>query len=132
MQKYKNVINECLIKAEQNVLVGDVVQLPELHLLIGVTNFYYKKLEKVWPQLPVWGHRKLTVYGRQGGGLNGANCERFMKKIDVLQKLASVNAVPILNTLQLFKRVQNGCFGWDLCPDYKGRIHYFIISVKKL
>ena len=46
MQKYKNVINECLIKAEQNVLVGDVVQLPELHLLIGVTNFYYKKLEK--------------------------------------------------------------------------------------
>ena len=47
MQKYKNVINECLIKAEPNVLVGDVVQLPELHLLIGVTNFYYKKLEKV-------------------------------------------------------------------------------------
>ena len=40
MQKYKNVINECLIKAEPNVLVGDVVQLPELHLLIGVTNFY--------------------------------------------------------------------------------------------
>ena len=54
MQKYKNVINGCLIKAEQNVLVGEVVQLPELHLLIGVTNFYYKKLEKVWPQLSVW------------------------------------------------------------------------------
>ena len=27
-----NVIDECLIKAEQNVLVGEIVQLPELNL----------------------------------------------------------------------------------------------------
>ena len=55
-----------------------------------------------------------------------------MKKIDVLQKFVPPTALPILNTLQLFRRVQTGCFGWDLCPDYKERIHDFIDSVKKL
>ena len=108
------------------------MQLPELRLLIGVTNFYYKKLEKVWPQLSVWGHGKWTVHGRQGGGLDGANCDRFMKKIDVLQKFVPPTALPILNILQLFRRVQTGCFEWDLCPDYKEMIHDFIESVKKL
>ena len=56
----------------------------------------------------------------------------LMKKIDVLQKFVPPTALPILNTLQLLRRVQTRCFGWDLCPDYKERIHDFIDSVKKL
>ena len=37
MQNYKNVINDCLIKADPSKLVGEEVQLPELHFLISVT-----------------------------------------------------------------------------------------------
>ena len=76
MQKYKNVINECLIKADPQKLVGEEIQLPELHLLIGVTNHYCKKLAVVWPSLVLWGSGKWIVHGRHGGGLDGANSDR--------------------------------------------------------
>ena len=76
MQKFKNVINECLIKADPQKLVGEEIQLPELHLLIGVTNHYYQKLVVVWPSLVLWGRGKWTVHGRHGGGLDGANSDR--------------------------------------------------------
>ena len=45
MQKLKNVLNKCLIKADPEQLVGEVLQLPELHLLIEVSNHYYKRLD---------------------------------------------------------------------------------------
>ena len=79
MQKFKNVINKCLIKAEPEQLVGEVLQLPELHLLIGVTNHYYKKLEVVWPSVSLCSRGKWTIQGRQGGGLDGANSDRLEK-----------------------------------------------------
>ena len=50
----------------------------------------------------------------------------------MLQKVVPPAALPILETLQLFREVQTGCFGWDLCPDYKEKIEAFKESVKKL
>ena len=55
MQKHKNVINKCLLKAEPDVLVTDVLPLPELHLLLGGSTHFYKLLLKLWPQLAIWG-----------------------------------------------------------------------------
>ena len=80
----------------------------------------------------MWGHGRWTVHGRQGGGLDGGNCNRFLKKIDMLQKVVPSTVLPILDTLQLFKEVQTGCFGWDLCLDYKERIQAFKDSTRKL
>ena len=66
MQKFKNVINKCLIKAEPDVLVSDVLPLPELHL-----PHYFKVMLKLWSRLAMWGRGKWTVHGRRVGGLTG-------------------------------------------------------------
>ena len=100
MQTYKNVIRECLVKADPEQLVGDLLPLPELHLLIGTVNYLYKLLERVWPHISVWGQGKWTVHGRQGGGLDGANSNRFLKKVADLRKVAPPITYPILKTLQ--------------------------------
>ena len=76
MQKYKNVINECLLEAHPEEKVGDVLPLPELHLVIGVGTHFYKLLKKVWPPLTLWGRGKWTIHGRFGGALDGANVNR--------------------------------------------------------
>ena len=47
MQNYKNVINKCLVEGKPEELVGEQIPLPELHLLIGVVNHFYKVLGKV-------------------------------------------------------------------------------------
>ena len=76
MQNYKNVINKCLVEGKPEELVGEQIPLPELHLLIGVVNHFYKVLGKVWPSLTLWGRGKWTVHGRHGGGLDGVNCDK--------------------------------------------------------
>ena len=77
MQTYMNVINECLLKEEPKQLVGDVLTLPELHLLIGGVNHLYQLMKKVWPPLSLWGWGKWTIHGRYGGALDGANSNSF-------------------------------------------------------
>ena len=76
MQKLKNVINPCLIKAKPEELVGEKLPLPELHLLMGVVNKGHQMLGQVWPHLVLFGRGKWTVHGRYGGGLDGANSVR--------------------------------------------------------
>ena len=39
MQTYKNVIRECLVKADPEKLVGDLLPLPELPLLVGTIHY---------------------------------------------------------------------------------------------
>ena len=132
MSKFKNVINECLVEADPSELVGNVLPLPELHLLMGVGNHHHKLLLKVWPALVLFGRGKWTVHGRHGGALDGANTVRFMKKIEAMRRVVPVQALPILDTLKLFREIQHGCFGWELCKDYKQKIHKFTESVASL
>ena len=119
MQTYKNVIRECLVKADPEQLVDDLLPLPELCLLIGIVNHLYKLLERVWPHISVWGQGKWIVHRQQGGGLNGANSDRFLKKIADLRKLSPPITYPILIKLQKFQYITTRCFGWKLCSDYK-------------
>ena len=73
MQQFKNVIAPCLVPGEENEFVGDKLPLPELHLLLGISNHFYKLLLKVWPGLEMWGHGKWTFHGWHDGGLDGIN-----------------------------------------------------------
>ena len=76
MKNFKNVVNECLVEADPSQLVGDVLPLPELHLLMGVGNHHYKLLLKIWPGLVLFGRGRWTVHGWYGGSLDGANTAR--------------------------------------------------------
>ena len=132
MQKFKNVINKCLIKAEPDVLVSDVLPLPELHLLLGVCTHFFKVMLKLWPQLAMWGRGKWTVHGRHGGGLDGANSMKFLRNLDLLLTIIPTKLKPIIYTLKQFKCIVEGCFGWNLCSDYRQQIRGFTSSLKKL
>ena len=76
MQLYKNVIHPCLVKGDPEQELGDVLPLPELHLLMGGGNWGYQLILKVWPPLLLWGRGKWTVTGRHGGTLDGANTNK--------------------------------------------------------
>ena len=76
MQLFKNVIHPCLVKGDPEQELGEVLPLPEVHLLMGVGNWGYQMLLKVWPLLLLWGRGKCTVTGRHGGTLDGANTNK--------------------------------------------------------
>ena len=96
------------------------------HRRIGIDGQLY------WPALVLFGRGKWTVHGRHGGALDGANTVRFMKKIEAMRRVVPVQALPILDTLELFREIQHGCFGWELSKDYKEKIHKFTESVASL
>ena len=52
--------------------------------------------------------------------------------IGAMKQVAPAPALPILDTLSLFRDIQHGCFGWELCSDYKMKIHAFTESVSNL
>jgi hypothetical protein len=43
-----------------------------------------------------------------------------------------VRALPILDFLDIFRKIQKGCFGWTLCADYSNLIKKFVKSAKNL
>ena len=49
-----------------------------------------------------------------------------------MKSMVPPKAHPILATLEYFRHLQTGCFGWDLCTDYKERIQSFTKSVETL
>ena len=61
MKLFKNVIHPCLVMGDPEQEVGELIPLPELHLLMGVGNWGYKLLLKVWPSLLLWGWGKWTI-----------------------------------------------------------------------
>ena len=76
MQYFKNVIHPCLVRGLPEQEVGEVLPLPELHLLMGAVNWGYQLVLKVWPSLVLWGRGRWTVHGRHGGSLDGANSNK--------------------------------------------------------
>ena len=42
------------------------------------------------------------------------------------------SAFPIIRCLEHFRDIKDGCFGWDLAPDYRERITSFTQSVREL
>ena len=49
-----------------------------------------------------------------------------------MRQVVPARALPILDTLKLFREIQHGCFGWEQCKDYKQKIHKFTKSVASL
>ena len=75
MKKFFNVVNPPLINGEEDQVVGDVVPPPELHLLMGATNYKlelirkYLSTKKLEDKLWEWCNSK----GVTRRGYNGRN-----------------------------------------------------------
>ena len=95
MQKYANVINECLLMGEPNKTILSAVPLPELHLLMGLVNWALELLYKVVPQnklQELMRKKGISVHGYHGGGLDGGNSNLFLNNLEFLSKRTSNNA----------------------------------------
>ena len=135
MQKYANVIHECLLAGEPNQTILSAIPLPELHLLMGMVNWALELLYKVVPKnelQQLMRKKGKSVHGYHGGGLDGGNSNLFLKHLEFLSERTSNNVAPIFEMLMKFKVVVDGCFSLDLSNNYQQDIDDFISSVQSL
>ena len=92
--KYSNVINEPLLTGNPEALVLDLLNIPELHLLIGIVSKLMKELEKCWPTkntgrdwmdsyLKQQALARASYHGQQH--LEGNKSLTFLKRLDSLE-----------------------------------------------
>ena len=72
----------------------------------------------------------------QGGGLDGNNSNKFLKKYNDLDQLMPDIAAPttaaIIDLLTKFDKVVSGCFGYNLVADYSQLLDKYKTSIWEL
>ena len=109
---------------------------------MGVTNWIFKLVNKIlgtnkFGELEDWcRHRGITIHNYQGGGLDGNNSKKFLKKCNDLDQLLPDTAAPttaaIIDVLNKFDKVVSGCFGYNLVADYSQLLDKFKTSIWEL
>ena len=126
MKNYANVTKECLITAGASEEAIDVVPLPELHLLIGVVNHLLKLLITCFPGvLEVFKAHSIFRLGYNDGGLDGNNCKKLLQKLEKMRSAVPAHLQPVLDTLDTFRLVVDGCFSRKLINNYESQMNQF-------
>ena len=123
--RYQNCVHMNLLAWEPETLVLDCINIPELHLLIGVVDKHLTGLEKVFGVEWVDEYLKRVNIVRksyQGGhALEGNQSSMFLKKLPVLAELImnepdhlKIEGLALLESLRCFQKVQDSCFGMEL------------------
>jgi hypothetical protein len=109
------------LKEDDDVLVLDGIPPPQLHLHMGVVNVVMDVIYKVWGKelLLAWCKRHYIMRrGYQGGCFDGNNAKKILEKLDELAEECPVSCLPLVELLQEFRPIVDGCFGHDLDPNY--------------
>ena len=106
----------------------------ELHLHTGVTNYLYKALLNIFPQVKEW-PQFLAIEKKKwhGGQFVGNDCKRLLENVDFLQSLgakyANFQVMPFVDTFRSLNKVRISCFGNKLDPDYNNVLEEFKANV---
>ena len=96
-------------------------------------NHLLGPIQELWPGLEDWCKDNSILWrGYHGGGLDGNNSMKLLQNLDLLKPAIHEDFHPIIDTLELFKGIVQGCFSHTLCPDYKSRINQFRESYQRL
>ena len=116
-----------------------MIAQPELHYVIGVTNWVFNLSKKVlgsnkYYKLVEWcQHHGITIHGYQGGGLDGNNSKKFLKYAKSLSELLPESVSPaVTDLLSKFDNVVSGCFSYYLSENYCLLLDQFKTSVWEL
>ena len=120
--KFQNCIHPNLLAGEPNTHVLDIMNIPELDLLIGVVDTHLEGLEKVFSVKWVDEYlKKVNIVRKkyQGGhSLEGNQSSMFMKKLpDLANEIMAapddlkIEGLALLESLRCFQKVQETCFG---------------------
>ena len=141
--QFKSCIAAPLIEYEDASLVIDFIPPMELHIILGIVNGLYDKLNKalVASGSPVrakdWSDSLHLVRRHyHGGQFMGNHCSTLLDNVDALEKILldteSYMGIPYVDTFRKFKTVKDKCFGLNLIEGYKVALHQFKISYLKL
>ena len=80
----------------------------------------------MWDEAERWPKECYVSKGKaHGGSFNGNACRTLLNKIDLLQSLAPIQALPFIAAFRALKTVVDGCFGSELNADIKRLISEF-------
>ena len=121
-KRYQNCVSPNLLAGDPETLVLDCLNVPELHILIGVVDKHLKGLENVlgkeWVDIYL---KKVNILRKdyQGGhALEGNQSSMFMRKLPALEEQIlmepedlKIEGLALVESLRCFKKVQETCFG---------------------
>ena len=137
-KEFLNVINDILLDGPDDCLVIDIINLPELHIMLGVVGKTLPILDKTLGKDKVNNFLKTLCITREdyhgrSSPLNGNDSKKFLANIEKLE-LASIedidkkeSAVKLTKSLSLFDKVVKACFGNALHDDYEQCIQEFLL-----
>ena len=139
---YQNVINEMLLlNVDDDTLIIDCINIPELHILLGVVARVMKFLEDICSKKRIDAFLKSINLSRDKGrsSLNGNDSVKFLEN---LQKFEGDTAdfkgdkrkfiLAAIDCLETFKQVKHACFGIKLEDNYVEKIQVFKSKYKIL
>ena len=130
-----NCINMPLIQAQDKAPILETIPPTELHLMLGVTNHIFDKLNKHWgdDKAYKWANENSIVRAEyRGGSLEGNQCKKLLEKSGKLAEELPSNFRQYAFVLQQFNLVRKPCFGKVLDSNYQSHIHQFEQMYRKL
>ena len=133
---YQNCVNSHLLAGDHDSTVLGIINIPELHIMIGVVDKHLTGLEKVFGMPWVDRYLKdvhIVRKSYQGGhALEGNQSSDFLKKLPFLERAIlaepdnlKVEGLALLESLRCFRKVQEDCFGQELKEGYEASIQKF-------
>ena len=120
-QQFQNCVDMPLLEGPDTTLVLDLIPPQELHLMLGVVNRIFDKLNDSWGEDRAykWGIENYIVRAAyRGGSMEGNQCRQLLMKTDLLEKKVPSRLLPFVKALKDFDQVRRSCFGQTLHDDF--------------
>ena len=148
--EFGNVIYKPLLTGDNDVLICDIFNIPELHILTGVTGKLVQEFERKAFRTPEEGKDFMNAWLKKKGvrrcvyqgsaSFEGNQADKLLKSVDSLEQAVLhetspeviIMALPFTQALRLFRKVCVACFGQSLDPNYTTYIQEFMASYRGL
>lgn len=148
-KEYQNFVHMPLITGEHDQLVLDKINLPSLHMLLGVTDNNIKAIERLVfeseleGQLWMDNYLKNTIFvarnkKQQRSALEGNQARKFIASMGFLEQQltnhseeALMKATPMIQVGKAFHKVIESCMGIKLLPNWRDTIEHFTLIYRQ-
>ena len=146
-KKYTNIVHHPLLTGDKNKKILELVNIPGLHVLLGVVDKILKEVEKNLFENKESGLQFVNRYlskinicrvSYQGQHrLEGNACNKLLKNIDSFELFfhessLRVSAAKYIKVLRDFEKIVHGCFGKSLSSTYVKDLEEFSTSYRNL
>ena len=146
---YQNFVHKPLITGEYTQQVLDIINLPSLHMLLGVTDNIIKAIERSVFESELEGQMWMDNYlntvifvsrnkKQQRSALEGNQARKFIASVGLLeQQLANhseealMKATPMIQVGKAFHKVIESYMGMDLMPNWRDTIDHFTLIYRQ-